>query len=171
MDLSKKCNIYKLFNPDPAVDKYYIGISSCILSRTRCHRTRCYNKNDLKRYNSTLYTYIRANGGFSEWKIEIMEEYSPVDKDDMYHRERLYIQVFQKHLLNSTLPIRTKEEVALYKKFQSKNYDYDSIHCGICESTVMYKNIAAHKKTTKHLTKLSKLIDDKDKLINIINNN
>jgi hypothetical protein len=68
------CWIYKLIHKNATNDDMvYIGSTCDVARRMYIHKSRCTNPNDIK-HNYKVYKYIRENGGFEEWKYEILDE-------------------------------------------------------------------------------------------------
>ena len=68
----------------------------------------CNNENDVH-YNMPVYVCIRENGGFENWNMIILEEYSCENKHQLIQREREWIEK-RKPTLNCRRPIITDEE-------------------------------------------------------------
>ncbi len=107
------CYIYKLSHKDATNDDMvYIGSSCDITERMKEHKKKCYYPK-CKEYNNKLYNYIRENGGWEEWKYEILDEIEvPFKKDPkrfVYEGEytRKYDAI---NKLNSEIAGRTKKE-------------------------------------------------------------
>jgi len=50
----------------------YVGSTKCIKKRMQKHKSRCYNQNDMPKYNTPIYKIIRDNGGWDNFDyIEI----------------------------------------------------------------------------------------------------
>jgi hypothetical protein len=64
--------IYKICCDD-CPDFVYVGSTKSFRHRKNQHKTDCYNENSFK-YNRKLYTTIRENGGWDNWRMVIIEE-------------------------------------------------------------------------------------------------
>ena len=89
VDYSKSL-IYKLCCKDPLIEDIYIGSTTNMKVRKGQHKTHCNNKND-KRYNQNKYQFIRENGGFDNWDMIMIEEYSCNSKRELEKRERYWV--------------------------------------------------------------------------------
>ena len=101
--------IYKLCHyNDLENENIYIGSTSNFRSRKLDHKYSCNNKNK-KDYNYPVFQYIRANGGWDEWKMIPIEVYPCNDKKELEIRENYHIELL-KSKLNKNIPSRTKKE-------------------------------------------------------------
>ena len=103
-----KCVIYKLCCKDLNIKEIYIG-STCNFSKRKCdHKKVCNNKNS-KRHNLKVYKFIRDNGGFENWDMILVEEFSCENKMQKLQRERYWYEELKADL-NSDYPGRSKKE-------------------------------------------------------------
>ena len=108
--------IYKIFCKDDIIKDFYIGSSTQIKERRKCHKKRCNNGD-----NTPVYRFIRENGGWENWALEIIEKYKCNNKEELFNRERIYIEDL-KSSLNINIPIFTEEEKKERKKESDKKY-------------------------------------------------
>ena len=83
--------IYKLIKKDAINDDIvYIGSTDDIEARMSKHKYSC---NNIKQrdYNRKVYKYIRDNGGWDEWKYEIVNEVEVALREDAGIYEGEYI--------------------------------------------------------------------------------
>jgi len=64
--------IYKICCDD-CPEFIYVGSTKAFRQRKQEHKKSCNNENS-KKYNLKLYTTIRANGGWNNWRMVIIEE-------------------------------------------------------------------------------------------------
>ena len=101
--------IYKLkHNEDYDDDNIYIGSTTNFKNRKNDHKTSCNNVNH-KCYNCPKYQYIRDNGGWDQWVMIPIEQYSCYNKKELTTRERYHIDILRP-ALNKAIPNRTKKE-------------------------------------------------------------
>jgi len=122
--------IYKISCKDENITDNYIGSTIDFNKRKIQHKYSCNNEND-KCYNFKVYNFIRDNGGFDNWKIEIIEELETTDKYEMRDIERKYIEDKNNNnaTLNDNIPNRSlkeyyndnKEKILEYQKEYDKN--------------------------------------------------
>ena len=127
IDYSKTV-IYKIFCKDSNITDTYIGHTTNFNKRKNQHKHCCnsikYNENN-KRYNLKVYQYIRENGGWDNWSMIMIEEYSCNSKLEAEKRERYFIEEL-KATLNIVIPTRTKKEYN--KDYREKKKEYDIIY-------------------------------------------
>ena len=173
--------IYKISCRNSKIKDCYIGSTEDLNKRCERHKSRCNNPND-DNHNLKVYTFIRANGGFSNYKIEPIHE---CNVEDRYIEEQRWFELLQP-TLNSKYPKRSLKEYRekykdyykdYYKNYRENNKDYYKdylkqyyennkqtisekdkvkIECE-CGSVVRKADISRHRKSTKH----QKLINSK----------
>jgi hypothetical protein len=109
-----KTIIYKLCCNDINITDIYIGHTTNFTKRKNCHKRNTYNEND-KKYNIKVYQFIRENGGWDNWSMIMVEEYSCNSKLEAEKRERELIEEL-KASLNCIIPTRNKKEYYQDKK-------------------------------------------------------
>lgn len=97
-----KCCVYKLCCKDATIESIYIGSTTNITKRKCDHKARCSNPND-KEYNVYKYQFIRDNGGWDNWDLVVIEEFSCNSKMQQHKMERNYIEKL-KPTLNKIIP-------------------------------------------------------------------
>ena len=117
--------IYKLCCLDPDVKEIYIGHSTEFTVRKGSHKSHCNNEKD-KLHNLKVYQYIRANGGWNNWDMVLVEKYPCNDVLEAKQREQFHISDLHS-TLNSFNSIKSetyhqeyrdnhKDETKLYSK-------------------------------------------------------
>jgi predicted GIY-YIG superfamily endonuclease len=153
VDYSKSV-IYKLCCKDPLIEDIYIGSTTNMKVRKGHHKSLC-NNQIYKTYN---YQFIRENGGFENWDMIMIEEYSCNSKKELEKRERYWIDEL-KPSLNSIRPYISKEELKkLKKKHIENNKEYqkkyrdknkEKINCDLCGDCVLKTSLNRHQNTMK----------------------
>jgi hypothetical protein len=173
-----KAIIYKIVCNDDNIKDCYVGSTCNFAARRRSHRAIILNPNR-KHHNLYVYSFIRANKGWSNWTIVEIEKYNAINKEDLHKRERHYIEQFGA-TLNQVIPTRTiqerneinkeyiKDRVKKYnvehkeeikqrcKKYYEKNKEVlnkkssEKYTCE-CGTIVIHGHKSRHEKTTKHL--------------------
>jgi hypothetical protein len=100
--------VYKLCCRDLEVKEIYVGSTSNLKNRKHGHKRSCTIETD-KDYNSPVYTFIRANGGFHNWDLIQIERVEFNTRFELHARERHYIELLRA-TLNKQIPTRTKKE-------------------------------------------------------------
>ncbi len=83
--------IYKIYNISQP-DNIYIGSTTDFNRRKSQHKKNTTNKRN-KAYNRLLYKYIRLEGGFDNFKMEILEKYPCKTRDEGLKREKELIEL------------------------------------------------------------------------------
>ncbi len=112
--------IYKLCCKDTEIKEIYIGSTTNFRNRKYQHKTSCMNEND-KNYFTYKYKFIRQNGGFYNWDMIQIEQYSAVDKRDLEQFERLYIDILEPELNRQNPFTSESEKQERIKEYQKQN--------------------------------------------------
>jgi len=110
--------IYKIVCDD-LPEFIYIGSTCNMIKRKSQHKSRSKDKN-LK-----LYTTIRENGGWDNWRMVLVEELGDVSKNEALIREEHYRVEFQANL-NMKKCYITEEQRKEEKKEYDKIYNEDN---------------------------------------------
>jgi hypothetical protein len=103
-----KTIIYKLCCKDVGITEFYVGHTTNFNQRKREHKKCCVNEEN-KDYNIYVHQFIRNNGGWENWDMVLIENYSCENRLDALKRERHWIETLQAKL-NKVIPTRTKQE-------------------------------------------------------------
>jgi hypothetical protein len=106
--------IYKLKHNDDT--NIYVGSTTNFKNRKNSHKNKCNNEKN-KEYNFKVYQYIRDNGGWDNWVMIPIEQYSCNSKKELDIQERHHIDLLRP-LLNINIPNRTRKEY--YEKNKEK---------------------------------------------------
>ena len=104
---------------------YYVGSSTNFTNRKSTHKTSCNNENDTA-YNYPIYTFIRNNGGWDEFKMVLIEYYKCNDANELTAREQHFINEFKTHLLNQKYASRTMKQYRIDNKIEIAKYREDN---------------------------------------------
>jgi hypothetical protein len=128
MDYSKSI-VYKICCNDIAIKDCYVGSTTSLVKRRYSHKSKCNNEKN-KSYNLNVYKFIRANGGFDNWSVVLIQEYPECkSREELLKYERQQMELLDA-TLNSEVPGRTKKEyqqdnkeyyVEYHKKYQQDN--------------------------------------------------
>ena len=89
--------IYKITCNDTSVKDVYVGHTTNFVQRKYAHKQNCINSKSTN-HKCKLYSIIRENGGWSNWKIEIVQLFNCKDLYEARLKEQEYFV-----LLNATL--------------------------------------------------------------------
>ena len=156
--------IYKLCCKDHNVKEVYVGSSTNFVERKKNHKTSCNNPNG-KDYNLKVYQFIRANGGWSNWNMVLIEFYPCDNILELGKNEDHWKQELQASLNTNTPPIyeNMKEYVEahrqLYNERSNEYYEVnkeqinkkrnEKITCD-CGCIVNRSSMRTHEKTKYH---------------------
>ena len=134
-----KSSIYKLCCNDAAITDIYVGSTTAFSKRKCTHKSACKNMIN-KQYNFYVYQFIRANGGWDNWSMILVEDYTATNKRNLELRERYWLEMLGA-TLNKCMPTRSRQEWCdenqeslkySQKKFRDKHKDdrqeYDKIY-------------------------------------------
>ena len=116
-----KTIIYKLCCKDPDVLEIYVGHTTHLVNRKNQHKNGCHNPNNDK-YNLKVYQYIRANGGWENFNMIVLERFSCIDEYDACAKEQEYITNLHS-TLNSKYASRT------HQQYYEDNKEQKTIYC------------------------------------------
>jgi hypothetical protein len=103
-----RTKMYKLVCKDISIIDCYVGSTTDMVDRKYCHKARCTNP-DNKRYDTPVYKFIRATGGWSNWDMILIEDFPCKSNLEKFKRERELLEL-QAKTINAYTPILTDEE-------------------------------------------------------------
>ena len=121
--------VYKLVSKDIEVKECYVGSTNNTRIRKCKHKSDCNNVNG-KQYNYRVYEYIRANSGFQNWDLIVLETVQYNEKYELKARERHHMEALGA-TLNTQTPNRNRAEYqqdnAEHLAQKNKQYHQDNI--------------------------------------------
>jgi hypothetical protein len=136
-----KTIMYKLCCKDITINDIYVGHTTDFKSRKNNHKSSCNNQNE------KIYQFIRENGGWDNWDMIMIENYSCNSKLEATKRERELIEEL-KATLNRNIPSRTHQEWKERNKDKIKenNINYKSLNKDIIkEKDIVYRQLNEDK--------------------------
>jgi hypothetical protein len=144
--------IYKITCKDIAITDVYVGHTTNFVQRKHAHKQSCINVNSVN-YNVKLYEVIRTNGGWNNWKMEIINFFECKDHYEARTKEQEYF-VSLNATLNSIEPMPKPKVTVPIIKIKKKKEIFGCTICNIqCNSS---KLLEEHNATNKHIRKLDK---------------
>jgi hypothetical protein len=143
----EQSNIYKLFCKNKDIKDIYIGSTNNIRRRTYQHKHNCNTKTSNK-YNWSLYQFMRENGSFENWQVDIIESINCANRKQLLKKEREYIEKL-KPSLNKNIPTRTFEEYNRVNKHAILQKRKELFTCE-CGATLRKADRCRHFRTKKH---------------------
>ena len=114
--------IYKIVCNDLTIKSVYVGHTTNWIQRKYSHKSDCNNEIG-KRYNSYVYQFIRANGGWENLSMIEIFKFPCADKREAEAEERRQMENLNADL-NSIRPIVTENEHNEQHKESSKEYNH-----------------------------------------------
>ena len=141
-------------------DDFYIGSTRDFTTRKSNHKSACNYINN-KEYNQKKYKTIRANGGWENWRIVVIELMQNATKLEAQIREEELRTELDATLnsMKATRGLMTEQEYRnqyrIHNKellYQKQNQKYECT----CGGKYTKQNKAGHMKTKKHQNYISK---------------
>ena len=132
---------YKIYCRDANVKALYVGHTTNFVQRKHCHKQACNNEKN-SNYNLKVYKYIRDNGGWNNWKMEIIGFHECHDHYEARKIEQNYFESLNA-ILNSIEPLPKPKQ-----KMHTEKHTYNCHVCNtICHTEKRFK---IHEQTKKH---------------------
>ena len=155
--------IYKIICKDSSLKEVYVGHTTNFVQRKHNHKQNCINEKS-SNYGYKLYKIIRENGGWNNWKMEIINFVNCKDQYEAKKKEQEYF-----NLLNGTIepsPNFQNSTNSTKDKEQVKNKTIENIRTEfICEKCAFVcskiSNYNAHLSTLKHQRLINSNIKNK----------
>lgn len=159
-----KTSIYKLIHKDDTENaNVYIGSTRNFINRKYTHKSSCCNCKD-KKYNQKKYTFIRDNGGWSEWDMVEIEKYPCYNKREAEEREEYWRKFYNAQLNTNKSFTSVEEKKENDRRTQKLRYEKNRLNIlkklsqrTLCEcgAYVPKYNLSTHRKTKRHLHNLN----------------
>jgi hypothetical protein len=146
IDYSKTI-IYRIICKDVKVKDSYIGYTTNFSQKKYAHKKNYMDENNCN-HNCILYETIRKNGGWENWKFEIIVTEKCEDQNEAKKIEQIYINSLGA-TLNETLDINLKNNEKTTKKYVCKNCN---LITGNKKDYITHINSQKHIKNTVSLT-------------------
>jgi hypothetical protein len=141
--------IYKITCKNEAITDVYVGHTTNFVQRKYAHKQGCINN------KCKLYEIIRANGGWTNWQMEIIDFFNCADHYAAKKKEQEYF-IALNATLNSVEPFsKTKVEPEPEPKPKQENLIISKnkkvFFCDLCNiRCVSSITLAVHNETNKH---------------------
>ena len=138
-------SVYKIYCKDPSIIYFYIGSTTNIIVKRSIHK-----RNLVSKPNDFLSTMINNNGGWDNWKMDIIEKYNCKTKSESIAREQYWY-----NLLNSAPPQNINNNAidiqqilsptdCIYCKKHFSRKDNLKRHSQICKSKLLIEEQIAN---------------------------
>ena len=116
-----KTIFYKIVCKDLNVKNIYVGHTTHFVNRKCCHKNNCNNQN-INKYHTKLYSFIRENGNWENWEMIQIEETAVKNQREAEKRERELIEEYNADLNCILRPNITDEENKINVALAGKKY-------------------------------------------------
>jgi hypothetical protein len=138
---------YMIFCKDTTIKDLYIGHTTNFVQRKHAHKQSCTNTKSTN-YPCKLYTVIRDNGGWANWKMQIIAFH---ECDDFMAAKKYEQQYFEDYdaTLNSIEPMPQPKPKIITEVVKEEKQVF---HCNVCNMHFGTAKIyETHNKTKKHI--------------------
>ena len=143
-----KVFVYKICCRDALIEEIYIG-STCNFTRRKTEHKYACNNEAKQKHDMFLYKFIRDHGGFNNWEMVMIEQFSCDTKMQKDRKEREYVENL-KPKLNLNIPAHFQNGEVHDQKEWEKGYRKQFVHCPCCDTMVSFDHRSRHYKTKKH---------------------
>ncbi len=153
--------IYKITCKDPEIKDVYVGHTTNFVQRKHAHKQGCNNPKSAN-YDCKLYNTMRERGGWTNWKMEIINFFNCNDHYEARQKEQEYFVSLNANL-NSIEPMPKPKETIIKPVKVKKLFICDL--CNVNCHTM--KGLETHNETNKHKKQTIKLVDNETSIIPI----
>ena len=143
--------IYKITCKNPSISDLYVGHTTNFVQRKHSHKQGCINEKS-SNYKCKLYEVIRNNGGWENWKMEIINFFECKNQYEARKKEQEYFLSLNA-TLNSIEPyaIHKPKDPPIIKNTIIK----EVLYCKECNKNFNNKELLnTHNQTNKHIKKI-----------------
>ena len=137
---------------DTSVQELYVGHTTNFVQRKHAHKQSCGNPKS-PNHNCKLYTIIRENGGWTSWRMEIVNFFNCNNQCEARIKEQEYF-ISLNATLNSVEPMpspKPKPPVKIVHIVTEMDENDSKYHCETCAfDTGNSTDYARHLSTRKH---------------------
>jgi hypothetical protein len=153
--------IYKITCKDPEIKDVYVGHTTNFVQRKHAHKQSC-NNPKTPNYNCKVYNTIREQGGWNNWKMEIINFSNCYDHYEARQKEQEYFISLNANL-NSIEPM-PKPKIVVVKPVKIKQLHI----CNVCNINChTMKGLETHNETNKHKGMQIKLTECENDVIQL----
>ena len=154
--------IYKITCKNHLVSDVYVGHTTNFVQRKHAHKQSCINVKSLN-YKCKLYQVIRNNGGWENWKMEIINFFECKNQYEARKKEQEYFLS-----LNATLNSIEPYAISKPKNIVINNKVVKEVfYCKECNKSFNNKVLLdTHVKTKKHIKNILNMNEPSKTVIN-----
>ena len=126
--------IYKIMCKDTSVQELYVGHTTNFVQRKHAHKQSCGNPKS-PNHNCKLYTIIRENGGWTSWRMEIVNFFNCNNQCEARIKEQEYF-ISLNATLNSVEPMpspKPKPPVKIVHIVTEMDETSGKFMCNVCD--------------------------------------
>lgn len=138
--------IYKIYCNNPEIKDLYVGHTTNFVQRKHNHKQSCTNSKS-PCYNLKLYQVIRSNGGWDNWKMEIVNFFKCTNGYEARVKEQEYFTLLCA-TLNSIEHLSKPKDDITTPKIKTEKRSFYCEKCGVNYSNEKLFN--AHINSNKH---------------------
>ena len=157
---------YKISCKDTNITDVYIGHTTNFVQRKSGHKQGCNNPKS-SNYACKLYTVIRQNGGWDNWRMDIIAYHECNDHYEARKKEQEYFIIYNATLnsiepmprpkcVNTPTPPQPIKQNNIRSKQMGENCKFECKNCNY--TTIRHSQYTRHLTTAKHIRMTS---DDK----------
>ena len=147
--------IYKITCKNQTIKDVYVGHTTNFVQRKHAHKQSCINSKSAN-YKCKLYEVIRANGGWENWQMEIINFFNCADHYAARKKEQEYF-IELKANLNSIEPFpkqKNKHDIETENKIENIE---PKLYCKTCNIKCNNLKSFENRKRLKYFVSILKL--------------
>jgi len=135
---------YKIYCKDAAIKDLYVGHTTNFVQRKYAHKRTCIKEKDAN-HHLKVYKFIRDNGGWDNWRMDIIAFRDCYDHYEARKVEQHYFETLQA-TLNSIEPLPKPKPRPTSTPKEKRVW-----YCNVCKTTCeTNKALITHEETKKH---------------------
>jgi hypothetical protein len=135
--------VYMIECKDPAIKEFYIGSTLKTYSERKDGHNYACNNIKCKQYNYKVYKFIRNNGGWNNWNVNVIEYIDVEDKEELRIHEQNWFDTLEP-TLNSVNAYQYNEYLRKYDRKRDNKVNKIFIKCSNCDKSYTNRRKKAH---------------------------
>ena len=153
--------LFKMMCKIKTIKDHYIGFTTWHLEFKLRHMRSDYTNANSPSYNSKLNNFIRDNGGWENWQMQLISEGDWQNRKHAQQQQQALVKASPWATLNQEYYTKTKEEQLEERRETDRIYKYKNRFkeadkknqkcvCDVCGSVFSHGNKSKHIQTMKH---------------------
>jgi hypothetical protein len=135
--------VYIIECKDTSIKDFYIGSTLKTYSvRKRRHNYAC-NNTKSRQHHYKVYKFIRNNGGWNNWFVNVIEYINVEDKEELRIHEQNWMDTLEP-TLNSVNAYQYNEKMRTYDRKRDNKVNKIFIKCSNCDKSYTNRRKKAH---------------------------